>query len=418
MIIKIHHIKTRNMKKQCFLITVLILSSIAIDAQFNNPSYTRTEIVSSPEVYGNQNLAYLVKGDNLKTTGQFEEAVRAYDNAIEFDPFFAEAYVKRGLMKYKMGRVKEAEADFNMANSINPYALDLYGAKTSRNKLRVLAFNPYQWLTDLSLSERLEYYEEYYEDQQIIGELELELSLIANNYYEQALEMLEEKLDNNSAHTAAIYDLMGLAHMMKGEVSRALNAFELAIQLDKNFALAYYNASLVQVKQENYMKALEYVEECIALSPNIYKAYFQRAKVLKLLGQYEDAMKDYELFNQNNLGEGLMIRLNQAITQKLSGDAAGAVQEFNNLIAEAKEENPTLYKLRGNANMLLGEYQYAINDYNRAILLDNNFAEAYFNRGLARIMLYNRPDGCLDLERGVELGYEEGEEKRQLFCNF
>jgi len=109
---------------------------------------------------------------------------------------------------------------------------------------------------------------------------------------------------------------------------------------------------------------------------------------------------------------------NQAIIQKLSGDATGAVQEFNNLIAEAEKEDPTLYKLRGNANMLLGEYQYAINDYNRAILLDNDFAEAYFNRGLARIMLYNRPDGCLDLERGVELGYEEGEERRQLFCNF
>lgn len=398
--------------------TVFILASVAVYAQFNNPSYTRTAVVASPEIYGNQNLAYLVKGDNFMTTGQFEEAVRAYDNAIEFDPFFAEAYVKRGLMKYKMGRVKEAEADFNKANFINPYALDLYGAKTSRNKLRVLAFNPYQWLTDLSLSERLEYYEEYYEDRQIIGDLELELSLIANSYYEQALEMLEEKLENNNAQTAAIYDLMGLVHLMNGEASRAMNAFELAIKLDEKFALAYYNASLAQVEQENYMSALEYVEESIALAPNIYKAYFQRAKVLKLLGQYDDAMKDYELFNQNNLGEGLMIRLNQAITQKLSGDAAGAVQEFNDLIEESAEENPTLYKLRGNANMLLGEYQYAINDYNRAILLNENFAEAYFNRGLARIMLYNRPDGCLDLERGVELGYEEGEERRQLFCNF
>ncbi|MEM6697554.1 MAG: tetratricopeptide repeat protein [Bacteroidota bacterium] len=406
------------MKKQCFLMTVFILASVAVYAQFNNPSYTRTAVVASPEIYGNQNLAYLVKGDNFMTTGQFEEAVRAYDNAIEFDPFFAEAYVKRGLMKYKMGRVKEAEADFNKANFINPYALDLYGAKTSRNKLRVLAFNPYQWLTDLSLSERLEYYEEYYEDRQIIGDLELELSLIANSYYEQALEMLEEKLENNNAQTAAIYDLMGLVHLMNGEASRAMNAFELAIKLDEKFALAYYNASLAQVEQENYMSALEYVEESIALAPNIYKAYFQRAKVLKLLGQYDDAMKDYELFNQNNLGEGLMIRLNQAITQKLSGDAAGAVQEFNDLIEESAEENPTLYKLRGNANMLLGEYQYAINDYNRAILLNENFAEAYFNRGLARIMLYNRPDGCLDLERGVELGYEEGEERRQLFCNF
>ncbi|MEM8527852.1 MAG: tetratricopeptide repeat protein [Bacteroidota bacterium] len=406
------------MERKCLLIALAILCQTVIFAQNNTPTYTRAEVVVSPEIYGNQNLTYLVKGDNFKTTGQFEEAIRAYDNAIEFDPFFAEAYVKRGLMKYKMGRVKEAEADFTKANSINPYALDLYGAKTSINKLRVLAFQPYQWLTNLSLTDRLEYYEAYYEDQQIMAELELELSLIANRYYDQALEMLEEKLENNNVHTAAIYDLMGLSHMMNGEMARALSAFELAIQLDEKFALAHYNASLVQIEQENYMRALEYVEECISIAPTLYKAYFQRAKVLKLLGQYEDAMKDYELFQQNNLGESLMVRYNQAITKKLAGDAAGAVQEFNDLIAEAEEENPTLYKLRGNANMLLGEYQYAINDYNRAILLDNEFAEAYFNRGLARIMLYNRPDGCLDLERGVELGYEAGEERRQLFCNF
>ncbi|MEL6718055.1 MAG: tetratricopeptide repeat protein [Bacteroidota bacterium] len=406
------------MERNCLLIVLIVLAPILTFAQHNNPGFTRAAVVNSPEVYGNQNLAYIVKGDNFKATGQFEEAVRAYDNAIEFDPFFAEAYVKRGLMKYKMGRIKEVEADFKRANTINPYAFDLHGGKTVKSKLRVLAFDPYQWLTDLSLSERLAYYESYYEDQNLINELEIELSLIANNEYDLVLEMLEGKLEDNNTYAAAIHDLIGLSLLMKGEALDALHAFEVAIELDENFALPYYNISLVYAEQKEYMESLKYVEQCIVIDPNIYKAYFQRAKMLKLLGQYEDAMKDYELFEQNSLGEELMIKFNQAITKKLAGDASGAVQEFNNLIAASKEVDPILYKLRGNVNMLLGEYQYAINDYNRAILLDNDFAEAYFNRGLARIMLYNRPDGCLDLERSVELGYQEGEERRYLFCNF
>ncbi|MEL6943178.1 MAG: tetratricopeptide repeat protein, partial [Bacteroidota bacterium] len=289
---------------------------------------------------------------------------------------------------------------------------------TLKRKLRVIPKHPYQWLTDLSLSERLAYYESYYEDQNLINELEIELSLIANNEYDLVLEMLEGKLEDNNTYAAAIHDLIGLSLLMKGEALDALHAFEVAIELDENFALPYYNISLVYAEQKEYMESLKYVEQCIVIDPNIYKAYFQRAKMLKLLGQYEDAMKDYELFEQNSLGEELMIKFNQAITKKLAGDASGAVQEFNNLIAASKEVDPILYKLRGNVNMLLGEYQYAINDYNRAILLDNDFAEAYFNRGLARIMLYNRPDGCLDLERSVELGYQEGEERRYLFCNF
>ena len=54
--------------------------------------------------------------------------------------------------------------------------------------------------------------------------------------------------------------------------------------------------------------------------------------------------------------------------------------------------------------MRLGEYKSAIEDLNRAIELEPEFAEAYFNRGLTKIFMDDIDGGALDLSRAGELG--------------
>lgn len=58
------------------------------------------------------------------------------------------------------------------------------------------------------------------------------------------------------------------------------------------------------------------------------------------------------------------------------------------------------------ANMLCTqkEYQAAIDHYTKAIEADNEFAEAYFNRGLTRIYIDKVEEGIADLSRAGELG--------------
>ena len=52
----------------------------------------------------------------------------------------------------------------------------------------------------------------------------------------------------------------------------------------------------------------------------------------------------------------------------------------------------------------LSDFKSAIVDYTRAIELNDRFAEAYFNRGLARIYTGNAEAGLLDLSKAGELG--------------
>ena len=66
--------------------------------------------------------------------------------------------------------------------------------------------------------------------------------------------------------------------------------------------------------------------------------------------------------------------------------------------------NAYLYYDRGNAYVQCLDFQQAILDYNRAIELDQNLAEAWYNRGLARIANKQQAEGVSDLSKAGELG--------------
>ena len=63
-----------------------------------------------------------------------------------------------------------------------------------------------------------------------------------------------------------------------------------------------------------------------------------------------------------------------------------------------------------------GDYSGAIQDFNKAIELDPNDAEAYGGRGLAKILLGQKDSGCLDLSKAGELGYMDAYDVIKKHC--
>ncbi|MEM9822491.1 MAG: tetratricopeptide repeat protein, partial [Bacteroidota bacterium] len=78
--------------------------------------------------------------------------------------------------------------------------------------------------------------------------------------------------------------------------------------------------------------------------------------------------------------------------------------------------NAALYVNRGNLQLVFGFSQKAIQDYTRAIHLDRQYAEAYYNRGLSHLLLFDSVSACTDLEQSAELGYDRALEKIKYFC--
>lgn len=81
-------------------------------------------------------------------------------------------------------------------------------------------------------------------------------------------------------------------------------------------------------------------------------------------------------------------------------------------------ESPDIVFLTGEAYRFLGRYQRALEQYERALFLDESFAPAYFGRAMARKALNPGEDILDDLNRAVEYDPEYGEaylEKAKFF---
>ncbi len=80
----------------------------------------------------------------------------------------------------------------------------------------------------------------------------------------------------------------------EGEFQQAVAAFDEAIDLDPQFAEAYYNRALCQSMLGNLSEALEDANKAIELTPNDAMSYWLRGLICVDLGKTEQAIADLE----------------------------------------------------------------------------------------------------------------------------
>ena len=63
------------------------------------------------------------------------------------------------------------------------------------------------------------------------------------------------------------------------------------------------------------------------------------------------------------------------------------------------------------------DYDGALEDFNAAIRLNNAYADAYDNRGRAKLKLGDTPGACEDWQKSYSLGLEKSHELIEKYCN-
>ncbi len=197
---------------------------------------------NSADVYVKLSELYLVARNNVKS-------LEYADRAIKHDMFNAKAYYLKGFNFIEIGDTTKAISSYQTAVEQNP-----------------------------------EYFEAYLELGVLYAELNNDLAI---QYYDNALSIRPN--ERNVLYSKGMYYQ---EHEMYNE---AMKTYHEAIKRFPDFREAHYNMGYVHMYYlQLYKEAIRYFTDAIKVDPNYYQAYYNRGYSFELLGDVNNALKDYE----------------------------------------------------------------------------------------------------------------------------
>jgi len=151
--------------------------------------------------------------------------------------------------------------------------------------------------------------------------------------------------------------------------------------------------------------AIEYYTKAIELNPEYAEAYYKRGTAYYNLKEYDKAIADYNKAMELD-PKYAEISYNPAIAHCIKNDPERAIEKFTKAVKLNPKDAEAYYR-RGCAYADKGDYDQAIKDYTRAIELDPNFAEAYNSRGIAYSKKGDHDRAIKDYTKAIELEHKD-----------
>ncbi|RCJ32589.1 hypothetical protein A6769_27320 [Nostoc punctiforme NIES-2108] len=165
------------------------------------------------------------------------------------------------------------------------------------------------------------------------------------------------------------------------EYKQAVVAFDKAIQINPDFALAHYAQGLALKNLGKYQEASTSFAQATQKNPKLYEAWRENSNMLALLQKDKDALTAINRAIELNPDDFFLYVLQGSVLQKLK-----RYQQARDAYSHAIDINPQplLYGNRGWIRFQLGDKQGAIQDFDRAIKLNPESPDVYISRALFR----------------------------------
>ncbi|MTI20788.1 tetratricopeptide repeat protein [Fulvivirga sp. RKSG066] len=123
-------------------------------------------------------------------------------------------------------------------------------------------------------------------------------------------------------------------------------------------------------------KAIELLNQCIAIDSTYSEAYFHRGITYFKLGKYDSALSDFKT-TQGYQPERSILWMYRGFTHRNQGNTDLALSCFSNYISQNPQDTSAYaYILKGKMKYELGDFDGAVNDYDMAVKL-KPFEEKY-----------------------------------------
>ena len=230
------------------------------------------------------------RGSSLIVSGQFQDAITAFNKAIELNPEYARAYSVRGFAYAKTDQPQKGIKDCDKAIELKPNYAEAY------------------------INRGFAYYK--------------------SRYYDQAIKDVDRAIEINPKSDKA-YHVRGLCYLADKAYSKAIENFDMAIKLNPKWGYPYSNrcvayhmsgkAGLENIKDcdraieinpynnefyvnrgiaflnfKKYQVALADLNKAIDMDSKYVRAYFNRGLVFYHLNKFQEAINDLKVFIESN----------------------------------------------------------------------------------------------------------------------
>ena len=154
----------------------------------------------------------------------------------------------------------------------------------------------------------------------------------------------------------------------------------------------YFARAMEFALVQDYTSAIDDCTKAITFNTNFAIAFFCRAN-------WRLKQRDYQI---NNHDDSTPINTEEEMMEYKYGRSM-ILRDYDQVIRLWPDFAFAYYN---KANVLCEQkaFKEAIENYNKAIEIDHDFAEAWFNRGLTRVFIEQTDDGLMDLSKSGELG--------------
>ncbi len=203
-----------------------------------------------------------------------------------------------------------------------------------------------------------------------------------------------------------------------------IDCFTRAIELDSQYAIAYYNRGFIYDALGKHETAIKDYTKAIELDPQFTEAYNNRGLSYYSLWYWGGQTNEsYKIIAINDYNKIIELNPRCVATYVIRGNIyydlqryETAIQDYTKAI-EMDPENATAYCNRGLAYNGLDKYELSIKDFGEAIRLNNQYAKAYWKRGVAIFLISGGSiskieTAIIDCDKAIELNPQLGEAYR------
>ena len=228
---------------------------------------------------------------------------------------------------------------------------------------------------------------------------------IQSNELDEAHQLLERMIRIEPEHTSTLLTLANVCYMQEDYAAMA-EAAQKAIAIEEGNAMAHYLLGKAGNGQNDGIMCIAHLTKAIVLKDDFTEARLLRAEALTKMHQYKEAMEDIDAILAQDPDDESAILLRGKIKE-----ATGAEGEAEADYLHITELNP----FNEQAFLYLG--QLYIELFDEAIELNPNFAQAYHERGRAKLLNGDKEGSVADMKRGLELNPKDIQEFNGQYAN-